>query len=77
MEMFKINRILVSKTDYMTFDEPSAEKLIDDLKEESLHEGYTLIGYSIQKKIKKEIEYYIIKTVKQYEVERELIEGMK
>lgn len=71
--MFKINRILMSKTDYMTFDEASAEKLIDDLKEESFNEGYVLIGYSIQKKIKKEIEYYIIKTVKQYEVERELI----
>jgi nucleoid-associated protein YejK len=73
----KINKILTEKTEYITFDEASAEHLIEDLKQESFAEGFILTNYSIQKKNKKEVEYFIIKATKQFNDVKEIVDGGK
>jgi len=73
----KVNKVLNEKIEYITFDEASAEHLIEDLKQESFAESFILTNYSIQKKMKKEFEYFIIKVTKQFNDAKEIVDGGK
>jgi hypothetical protein len=59
--------------EYLTFDEGEAEGLIESVKEQAPRGGYEVIGYTTAKKNKKNVEYYIVKIVKEYAREKELV----
>jgi hypothetical protein len=43
------------------------------VKEQAPRGGYEVIGYTTAKKNKKNVEYYIVKIVKEYAREKELV----
>jgi hypothetical protein len=55
----------------------SAEKLIESFKEQSFIDGFEVTTYSIQKKVKKDIEYFIVKATKQFNNAKDVIDGGK
>lgn len=57
---------------YFVETEDSAEALVSDIKNNS---GYTVIGYTITKKVKKEFEYYVVKVVLEYNEEKDIVAG--
>jgi hypothetical protein len=56
---------------YLTNSEDEAEQLVLDIKKSN---GYTVIAHTITKKVKKEMEYYIVKITKEYNSEKELLD---
>jgi len=59
--------------EYLTFEENEAEGLIEFVKEQSLVGGYEVVGYTTVKKSKKDVEYYLVKIIKEYAKEKELV----
>lgn len=57
---------------YFVETEDAAEALVSDIKSDS---SYTVVGYAITKKVKKEFEYYIVKVVLEYNEEKDIIAG--
>jgi hypothetical protein len=57
---------------YFVETEDEAESLVASIKSDS---SYTLVGYTITKKVKKEFEYYIVKVVLEYNEEKDIIAG--
>jgi hypothetical protein len=58
---------------YWVETEDAAEELVSEIKSDS---SYTVIGYTITKKVKKEFEYYIVKVVLEYNEEKDIVAGM-
>lgn len=58
---------------YWVEAEDAAEELVSEIKSDS---SYTVIGYTITKKVKKEFEYYIVKVVLEYNEEKDIVAGM-
>lgn len=55
---------------YLVETEDEAEALVSDIKSNS---SYTVTGYTITKKVKKEFEYYVVKVVLEYNEEKDVI----
>jgi len=55
---------------YLVETEDEAEALVADVKSNS---SYTVTGYTITKKVKKEFEYYVVKVVLEYNEEKDVI----
>lgn len=68
-----MNSCLKITEEYLTFDEREAENLIESIKANAQEERYELIGYSTTKKSKKTIDYYIVKIVKEFAREKDLV----
>jgi uncharacterized membrane protein len=58
---------------YWVETEDAAEELVSEIKSDS---SYTVVGYTITKKVKKEFEYYIVKVVLEYNEEKDIVAGM-
>jgi hypothetical protein len=58
--------------EYLTFDEGEAEDLIEQAKSQA-GAAYELIGHSTSKKSKKNIEYFLVKIIKEYVKEKDLV----
>lgn len=68
-----MSKLLRRTEEFIMFDEAQAEALIESMREDAFSEGYELIGYSTTKKSKKNVEYYIVKIVKEFAKEKELV----
>lgn len=55
---------------YLVETEDQAETLISQIKNDS---SYTVTGYTITKKVKKEFEYYVVKAVLEYNEEKDIV----
>ena len=55
---------------YFVETESEAEALVADIKSNST---YTVTGYTITKKVKKEFEYYVVKVVLEYNEEKDIL----
>lgn len=58
---------------YFVETEDEAETLVSEIKSDS---SYTVIGYSITKKVKKEFEYHIVKIVLEYNEEKDIVANL-
>jgi hypothetical protein len=59
--------------EYLVFSELEVEQLLDSFKEQANEHNYEIIGYSSTKKNKKNLEYYIVKIVKEFVREKDLV----
>jgi hypothetical protein len=59
--------------EFLTLDEDQAEGLVQAAKEAGPTKGYEVVGYSTSKKTKKASEYYIVKIIKEFNKEKDLI----
>lgn len=66
---------LKTTEEYLTYDEGRAELIIKDLKDQADNGHYILSNWSINKKMKKDLEYYIVKVVKEFAKEKDLVAG--
>ncbi len=55
---------------YFAETEDEAEALVGEIKSDS---SYTVVGYTITKKVKKEFEYYVVKVVLEYTEEKDIV----
>lgn len=55
---------------YFVETEDGAEALVAEIKSDST---YTVTGYTITKKVKKEFEYYVVKVVLEYNEEKDIL----
>jgi len=58
--------------EYLTFDEAEAEDLIEQAKSQA-GVAYELVGHSTSKKSKKNVEYFLVRIIKEYAKEKDLI----
>lgn len=58
---------------YLTNSEDEAEQLVLDIKKSN---GYIVTAHTITKKVKKELEYYIVKITKEFNTEKELLDQL-
>ena len=59
--------------EFLTLDEDQAEGLVQQVKDEAATKGYEVVGYSTTKKSKKANDYYIVKIIKEFNKEKDLI----
>ena len=59
--------------EYLVFEEDAAKQLIEQMKKESGSGNYEVISHSTNKKIKKTVEYYVVKIIKEYNKQKDLI----
>jgi hypothetical protein len=62
---------LLKTIDYiLTGTEEEAESMVASIKSSS---SYTVTGYSITKKVKKDSEYFILKITKEFATEKDIV----
>ena len=59
---------------YLVQTEQDADQLVLDEKDSI---AYTVIAHTVTKKIKKEVEYYIVKITKEYSDEKTIIDSFE
>lgn len=59
--------------EFLTLDENQAEGLVQAAKEAAATKGYEVVGYSTSKKSKKTNDYYLVKIIKEFNKEKDLI----
>jgi len=59
--------------EFLTLDEDQAEGLVQQAKDGAPTKGYEVVGYSTSKKSKKTNDYYLVKIIKEYNKEKDLI----
>jgi hypothetical protein len=66
-----VNTLKITE-EYLTFEEDQAEGFVQTVKDESAMGKFDLVGYSINKKTKKDLDYFIVKIVKEFNREKDL-----
>lgn len=59
--------------EFLTLDENQAEGLVQQAKDGGPTRGYEVVGYSTTKKSKKNNDYYLVKIIKEFNREKDLI----
>ena len=58
---------MIKRTDEIRVEtEEAAQELIQETKNSSINDGYELTSYSSTHKVKKDDDYFVVKTIKQW-----------
>jgi hypothetical protein len=59
---------------YLVQTEQEADQLVLDQKDSI---SYTVVAHTITKKVKKEVEYYVVKITKEYNDEKSIVDSFE